>query len=106
MLGPAGAINHWLREFGIIDRPLDLLYSWTGIAIALTYVMLPLMVLTVSSVLQNIDRALLAASADLGGGPLATFITVTFPLVACPVWQPDHSSSLRSASAPTLCRAS
>ncbi|HTC09956.1 MAG TPA: ABC transporter permease [Acetobacteraceae bacterium] len=80
MLGPAGAINHWLRALGIIDRPLDLLYSWTGIAIALTYTMLPLMVLTISSVLQNIDRVLLAASADLGGGPFATFVAVTFPL--------------------------
>jgi putative spermidine/putrescine transport system permease protein len=80
MLGPAGAVNHWLRQFGLIDRPLDLLYTWTGIAIALTYVMLPLMVLAVSSVLQNIDRTLLDASADLGGGPWATFVSVTFPL--------------------------
>jgi len=80
MLGPAGAVNHWLRALGLIDRPLDLLYTWTGIVIALTYVMLPLMVLAISSVLQNIDAALLDASSDLGGGPLATFLSVTFPL--------------------------
>ena len=80
MLGPAGAVNHWLRAIGLIDRPLDLLYTWTGIVIALTYVMLPLMVLAISSVLQNIDAALLDASSDLGGGPLATFVSVTFPL--------------------------
>jgi len=80
MLGPAGAVNHWLRAVGLIDRPLDLLYSWTGIAIALIYTMLPLMVLAISSTLQNIDTALLDASADLGGGPFATFLSVTLPL--------------------------
>jgi putative spermidine/putrescine transport system permease protein len=37
-------------------------------------------VLTVASVLQNIDRSLVDAARDLGASPFITFLKVTFPL--------------------------
>jgi len=80
MLGRAGLVNQWLRGLGVIDRPLDLIYTQTSIVVSLAYTMLPFMVLAVGSVLQNMNRSLLEAARDLGANPFATFAKVTFPL--------------------------
>jgi putative spermidine/putrescine transport system permease protein len=80
LLGRVGLINEALLRVGLIDRPLPLLFSQTSIVIGLSYIMTPFMVLTVASVLQNIDRSLKEAAMDLGAGRLATFLRVTLPL--------------------------
>ena len=48
--------------------------------VGLAYILLPLMVLTVCSVLQSLDRALIDAARDLGARPSVAFLTVTLPL--------------------------
>jgi putative spermidine/putrescine transport system permease protein len=80
MLGRQGMINQTLQATGIVSSPLSLVYSKTGVVIGLSYVLLPFMVLTVSSILQNLNRSLLEAARDLGASPLMTFLKVTFPL--------------------------
>jgi putative spermidine/putrescine transport system permease protein len=56
LLGRRGMVNDALQWFGLTDRPLPLLYGQISIVVGLTYIMAPFMVLTVASVLQNIDR--------------------------------------------------
>lgn len=80
LLGRRGLVNDVLISTGAIERPLSLLYGQTSIVIGLTYIMAPFMVLTVASVLQNIDRSLDDAARDLGAGAWTTFWRVTFPL--------------------------
>lgn len=80
MLGRRGLVNDMLLASGGTDRPLSLLYGQSSIVIGLTYIMAPFMVLTVASVLQNIDRSLDEAARDLGAGAWSTFWRVTFPL--------------------------
>ena len=80
LLGRRGMINDALLSVGVIERPIPLLFSETSIVIGLTYIMTPFMVLTVSGVLQNIDRALEEAAQDLGAGSFVTFLKVTLPL--------------------------
>ena len=80
LLGRRGMINDALTSIGLVERPLPLLFSETSIVIGLTYIMTPFMVLTVSGVLQNIDRSLEEASQDLGAGALVTFLKITLPL--------------------------
>lgn len=80
LLGRKGLVNDALLSLGLISRPVLWLYTETSIVIGLSYIMTPFMVLTIASVLQNIDRSLLDASRDLGSGPLATFWLVTLPL--------------------------
>jgi putative spermidine/putrescine transport system permease protein len=80
LLGRRGLVNDALLATGAIERPLSLLYGQTSIVIGLTYIMAPFMVLTVASVLQNIDRSLDDAARDLGAGAWSTFWRVTFPL--------------------------
>ena len=80
MLGRTGIVNQTLQATGVVSSPLSLVYSKTGVVIGLSYVLLPFMVLTVSSILQNLNRSLLEAARDLGASPLVAFLKVTFPL--------------------------
>ncbi len=80
LLGRRGLVNDFLLATGVTDRPLPLLYGQSSIVIGLTYIMAPFMVLTVASVLQNIDRSLDDAARDLGAGAWSAFWRITFPL--------------------------
>jgi spermidine/putrescine transport system permease protein len=57
-----------------------LLYSPTGVAVALTNVYVPVAVLPIYAVLLNIPRHLSEAARDLGANPLRSFYEVTLPL--------------------------
>jgi putative spermidine/putrescine transport system permease protein len=80
MLGRRGLVNDMLLATGATERPISMLYGQSSIVIGLTYIMAPFMVLTVASVLQNIDRSLDEAARDLGAGAWSAFWRVTFPL--------------------------
>jgi putative spermidine/putrescine transport system permease protein len=80
ILGRQGIVNTALLEFGLIESPLRLLYTRTGLVIALANVQLPLMVLPLINALQRIDPNLADASAVLGAGEWRTFFRVTLPL--------------------------
>jgi putative spermidine/putrescine transport system permease protein len=55
MLRSDGLVNNMLMWLGVIDAPLRLLFTETGLVVALTHVFLPLMVLPLASVIQKID---------------------------------------------------
>jgi putative spermidine/putrescine transport system permease protein len=80
LLGRRGFVNETVLSLGIIDKPLQLLFNETAIVIGMTYIMVPFMVLTVASVLQNIEPSLLEAARDLGARPFTAFLKVTLPL--------------------------
>jgi putative spermidine/putrescine transport system permease protein len=80
ILGHNGLLNDVLVDIGMITTPLLILNSKTAVVIGMSYVLMPFMVLTVGSVLQGIDIALLEAARDLGANPLTTFVKVTLPL--------------------------
>lgn len=80
LLGRQGLVNKALVALGLADRPIAILFTETAIVIGLAYILVPFMVLTISAVLQTIDRSLVEASLDLGSSRLATFFHVTLPL--------------------------
>lgn len=80
LLGRDGLINDSLMFAGVTDAPAQLLYTSGSVIVALAYVMLPFMILTVNSIFQNINPSVIEASRDLGAGPFVTFLKVTFPL--------------------------
>ncbi|MEH7392790.1 ABC transporter permease [Bacillus sp. JJ1474] len=80
ILGNNGFINKSLMGLGIISEPIKLLYNETGIIIGLVYILAPFMILSITTVLENIDTRFEEAAADLGLSPLQTFIKVTLPL--------------------------
>jgi len=80
ILGNHGILNQTLMKLGLIDQPLQLLYNETGIIIGLVYILAPFMILSLTSVLQNIDPRLDEAAADLGYNRFQRFLHVTLPL--------------------------
>ncbi len=80
LLGRNGLVNDALVAAGLLERPMRLLGTELAILIGLVYILLPLVVIALGNALAEIDEGLEHASADLGGGPLATFVHVTFPL--------------------------
>ncbi|MCQ4160322.1 ABC transporter permease [Roseomonas sp. GC11] len=75
-----GPVNLLLEGLGLVEAPIRFTGS-LGIAIAaLVHVLLPFMVLSITPVLQSIDRRLEEAAAILGAGRFRAFLEVTLPL--------------------------
>ncbi|QYJ03530.1 ABC transporter permease [Nocardioides panacisoli] len=55
--------------------------TFVGFVVAHTVLAIPIVVITVGASLQSFDMQLVQASKSLGAGPLATFRTVTLPLI-------------------------
>ena len=73
-------MNQWLQSLGIIDRPLNMLYTPGAIVVGLVYMYLPLMVLPLYASLQAQDPSLREAATNLGAKRGRVFRTVTLPL--------------------------
>jgi len=69
-----------LLNLGIIQLPLDILYSPTAVLISMVYEFLPFMVLPLYTSLEKIEMAQLEAAADLGAPPWRAFLRITLPL--------------------------
>lgn len=79
LLGRNGFLNKTLQDLGLIDTPLRLLGTETGILIGLVYILLPFMVISVGASISNMDRSLEYASRDLGANPMQTFWFINLP---------------------------
>lgn len=80
LLNRTGLVNEGLRSLGVIEVPLDILYTEGAIVTGLVYNYLPFVILSVFSSIQRLNREVLEASEDLGAPPWRTFLRVTLPL--------------------------
>jgi len=80
LLRNGGPINQSLMALGIIDEPLRLMFSETGVIIGLVHVYLPFMVLPLASAIERIDGRLEEAAMMLGASAFRRFIHVILPL--------------------------
>ncbi len=80
ILGKQGLVNSALLGLGVLQEPVKLLFTHHGVAIAMTQIQLPLMILPIVASISQIDSRLLSASASLGGGAWRTFWKIVFPL--------------------------
>ena len=80
LLQQGGALNALLLALGVIDRPLQLLYTPGAVYLGIVYAYLPFMALPLYASLSRLEPALLEAAADLGARPFAAFLRVTLPL--------------------------
>lgn len=79
LLGSQGVVNTVLRGLGLVDEPIRLLFSMTGVIIVLTHVFLPFMVIAVWSAMQRLDGQIEHAARSLGAGPFTTFRRIMLP---------------------------
>jgi putrescine transport system permease protein len=80
ILGSHGTLNNLLLWTGLIERPLEILYSDTAVFLGMAYSYLPFMILPLYANLVRLEQDLLDAASDLGGRPRQVFLDVTLPL--------------------------
>jgi len=80
LLGRRGVVNTGLASLGLIDAPLDLLYTVAAVVVGLMTILLPYMVISIANALTSLDRRYEEAAQALGAGPVRTFLHVTLPL--------------------------
>ena len=80
LLGRKGAVNRWFEALGIVDAPLSMIYNFTGVMIGMTHALMPLAILTMTSVMQQIPANLVPAAGTLGARGAQAFWRIYFPL--------------------------
>lgn len=80
VLGSNGFINGALRKLGLIEWPLELMFTHFGVLVALVHVTIPVVVLMLATAISHINRDYEKAAQSLGAGPVRTFFTITLPL--------------------------
>ncbi len=80
LLADQGVINRFLMSIGVIDEPMQMLYTNVSMLVGMTYVYLPFMILPLYANLVKMDFRLLEAAYDLGTTPFKAFWLITVPL--------------------------
>lgn len=80
ILKPSGALNQVLLASGLIDQPLQIIFTESAVITGMVYVMVPFMFLPVYASVEKLDRSLVEASHDLGATRAQTFMRVILPL--------------------------
>ncbi|MDH3538197.1 MAG: ABC transporter permease, partial [Gammaproteobacteria bacterium] len=76
-----GLINNLLIGTGVIDEPIQMLYTDFAIMIGMTYVYLPLMILPLYASMEKLDFNLVEAAYDLYATRLRVLRRVIIPLI-------------------------
>lgn len=79
ILKPSGILNTVLMATGLIAEPMEVLYTPTAVVLGMVYIMVPFMFLPLYSAVDNLDRAQIEASMDLGATRAQTFLKVMLP---------------------------
>ena len=79
ILKPTGLLNTVLLGTGLVSEPLEILYTPTAVVLGMVYVMIPFMFLPLFAAVDNLDRAQIEASMDLGATRAQTFRKVMLP---------------------------
>ncbi|MDR2860805.1 MAG: ABC transporter permease [Elusimicrobiota bacterium] len=82
LLGKNGYINEFLMYIGMIDTPIEMMFTRGAVILGMVYTLLPFMVLPIHTVIDKLDNSLIEASKDLGAGFWQTFKNITLPLTA------------------------
>ena len=80
ILSTNGIINSMFLWTGIIDEPIQMLYTNFAVYLGIVYTYLPFMILPLYANLERLDLNLHDAAADLGGKPLQVFRDITLPI--------------------------
>jgi spermidine/putrescine transport system permease protein len=76
-----GIVNSMLVGFGLVDRPLQIMFSDFAIMLGMVYVYLPLMVLPLYASMEKLDFRLIEAGYDLYANRFQVLRRVIVPLV-------------------------
>ena len=75
-----GPVNNFMRNTHMIDKPITFIFTDGLVLLGLITNYLPFAVLPMYSSIENLQKPILEASADLGAKPSVTLLKVTLPL--------------------------
>jgi spermidine/putrescine transport system permease protein len=76
-----GTVNTALIGMGLIDEPIQMLFTEFSLLLGMTYVYLPLMILPIYASMERLDFSLVEAGYDLYASRLKVLTKIIFPLV-------------------------
>ncbi len=79
ILGDHGVINEFLIYIGLINKPIEMLYTNFSMTIGLLYVSMLFMVVPIMSTLESLDDSLIEAASDLGASKWTIFTKIIIP---------------------------
>jgi len=82
ILGKTGLLNSLIMNLGILNQPIEILYTRGAVVLGMVYILFPYMVLPLFASIDKLDLSLLEASNDLGGNKTKTFLNITLPLTS------------------------
>ena len=80
VFGSKGFLNVSLMKVGLVNEPIQIMFTEGAVVAGIIAVNLPYMVLTLQSVIEGINRSLEEAAFSLGAGPVMMFRRVLLPL--------------------------
>lgn len=80
LLRESGVVNGTLMGLGLVDQPLQLLYTDGAVLLGLVYTYAPFVVLPIYATLEKMDMRLLEAAQDLYAGRWRTLRKVVLPI--------------------------
>jgi putative spermidine/putrescine transport system permease protein len=81
LLGNEGVINRFLLASGWVNEPVKMMFTFTGVVVALVHVLVPFMVLAVWASLQKLDAATEQAAESLGASASTVLRRIVLPQV-------------------------
>ena len=79
ILGYDGILSRLLNNLGFLIEPISFMYSRIAVIIGSTYIFLPLMIVSLIGVMDNIPEEVEEASISLGASRFKTFFTIIIP---------------------------
>ena len=80
ILADQGVVNQFLMWTGLLQEPVQMLYTNVSMLVGMTYVYCPFMILPLYATLVKMDLRLLEAAHDLGASLWKAFWLITVPL--------------------------
>ncbi len=79
LLSDSGVINNFLMSMGIIETPIQMLYTNFSMTIGLLYMSMLFMIIPIMSALDSLDDSMIEAACDLGASKWTIFTKIIIP---------------------------
>lgn len=79
LLRDNGVINSFLMKIGLIDTPIEMLFTNFSMTIGLLYISMLFMIVPMMSALDSMDDSLIEAASDLGASKWTIFRQIVIP---------------------------
>jgi putative spermidine/putrescine transport system permease protein len=81
LFGSTGLVSNALVRLGLVASPISLMFSETGVVIALVHVLVPFVVISVWTSLQRLDPQVENAAVSLGASALTVARRIVLPQI-------------------------